>query len=226
MADEYDEDDFLSQDDDTGAAASTALANLELALDGPLRPLTPAVFIPPGMRVALAGTGTERQILEEAIAKGFGRATYEDQLLRIDRDVDPVGMAIAIVQGMAIPVYVPQAGGGVKVSYVSVSTRERMKLLNKLLDRTLPPQSPVKPGKKPEELAAEDPIGFLSAVQRAATLARQRMQEARVVDATSLPNPETRDPEYDEASLVDAAQAPTSHDLRGGAQSDPPPEDA
>lgn len=203
------EDGLLPTDDEADELVGTALATLNLALDGELRPLTPAVFVPPGVRLAFAENSTAREILAEQIAKaGGGTVSYDDEVLRIHREVDPVGMANAIVQGMAIPVYVPQAGGGVKVSYVSVSTRERMKLLHKLVDRVLPPSSPRKSGKKDaDEMAKDDPMGFLNAVERAAAHARARLNGARVLDAT----PEPRDTSYDENDLVDDGSKTDNH---------------
>ena len=197
-----DEEDTLPEDE-AKKLVGTALKTLELALDGELRPLTPAVFVPPGVRLHFAENRTSREIIAEECAKaGGGTVTYEDEILRIQQEVDPIGMANAIVSGMSIPVYVPQVGGGVKVSYVQVATRERMKILHKLMDRVLPPSSPrkAKGGKDPDELAKEDPIGFLAAVERAASLARARMGGATIIEGTSH---ETQDQSYEESDLVE-----------------------
>ena len=197
-----DEEEALLPDDEAKEIVRQQMTQLTLALDGELRPLTPAVYVPPGVRLQFAETKTEREIIAEEIAKkaAGGVVTYEDEILRINREVDPVGMAIAIVQGMQIPVYVPQQGGGVKMGAVAVSTRERMKLLHKLLDRQLPPSSPRKPPKDdPSDKAKSDPFGFLNAVERAAALARQRLSQARIIDAV----PETRDTNYEESDLIE-----------------------
>lgn len=193
---DLEDEDAVLPKEEADKLVSTALTTLNLALDGELRPLTPAVFVPPGVRLHFAENRTAREIIAEECAKaGGGTISYDDEVLRIHREVDPVGMANAIVSGMAIPVYVPQAAGGVKVSYIQVSTRERMKLLHKLMDRVLPPSSPRKAkGKDADELAKDDPIGFLAAVERAASLARHRMANARVV--------EHEDPSYDEQAMV------------------------
>lgn len=196
-----DEEDLLP-DDEAKKLVGTALKTLELALDGELRPLTPAVFIPPGVRVHFAENRTAREIIEEECKKaGGGVPSYEDDILRIQQEVDPIGMANAIVSGMSIPVYVPQAGGGVKVAYVQISTRERMKILHKLMDRVLPPSSPrkAKGGKDADEMSKDDPIGFLAAVERASALARARMNGATFIEAKA----ETRDPSYEESDLVE-----------------------
>ena len=182
--------------------ASTALQRLELALDGDLRPLTPAVFIPPGVRLMLAGNGVERSIISEELDKTFGKPSFDDNILRIEREVDPIGMAIAIVQGASIPVYVPN-GNEVKVKYVQVSTRERMKLLHKLADRVLPAASPRKIGKPNDQPdAATDPVGFIAMVQRGAEMARAIMGNAKVIEAQPV------EPQYQEDSAAsDDAEA-------------------
>jgi hypothetical protein len=196
-----DEEDLLPEDE-AKKLVGTALKTLELALDGELRPLTPAVFVPPGVRMHFAENRTAREIIEEECRKaGGGVPTYEDDILRIQQEVDPIGMANAIVSGMSIPVYVPQVGGGVKVAYVQVSTRERMKILHKLMDRVLPPSSPRKAkGKDADEMSKDDPIGFLAAVERASALARARMAGATFVEGTVS---EPRDPSYEESDLVE-----------------------
>lgn len=200
---------FDEEDDDTDAekagvkeAVKTTLVALDLALDGDLRLQAPAVFIPPGVRPAFAQNRIEREILEERLKESFGSVDYENQLLRIERDLDPIGMAIAIAQGMAIPVFVPDAKGGVKVSYVQPSTRERMKVLHKLIDRAMPAKSPVKtPEAKPPGEGGTDPVAFLALVQRAAQLARETMNGATLIDASA----ETRDASYVETDLVETA---------------------
>ena len=206
-----DEESDLLPDDEAKEIVKQQMTQLTLALDGELRPLTPAVYVPPGVRVQFAENKTEREILIEELAKkaAGGEVTYDDEILRIKREVDPVGMAIAIVQGMQIPVYVPQAGGGVKFSAVAVSTRERMKLLHKLLDRQLPPSSPRKPQKDdPNDAAKSDPFGFLGAVERAAALARHRLSQARIVNAEV----ETRDPTYEESDLIENVTQADHHE--------------
>lgn len=199
------------EDELVGEEASTALQRLELALDGDLRPQTPAVFIPPGLRVLLAGNAIEREIIRDELDKTFSKPSFEDNVLRIEREVDPIGMAIAIVQGASIPVYVPK-DGGVTVKYVSVSTRERMKLLNKLADRVLPASSPRKSAKDDQPDPKDDPIGFIAMVQRGAEMARAIMNGATVVEATPV---ETRDPNYEESNLADDG-AETDHPTGSG----------
>lgn len=184
-----------------------ALKQLEAALQGDLRPLAPAVFIPPGVRALLADNRVARDAIAHHLNETFKPPTVQDDVVRIQRDLDPIGMAIAIAQGMAIPVYVPQ-DKGIVVKYVQVSTRERLKLLNRLMDRVLPAESPRKPGKPEDPQGVLNPNTFLDMVRQAADLANQRRIELQPRNITPSP-----DPSYREADFVEQT---TNHPPKDG----------
>lgn len=166
-------------------AAGEALVSVVRAMDaqpGDIQ-LVPAVYVPPGLRIALADNRTQREIMGELLDAGWTPPTFEDEKLRIQQQLDPVGMAIAIAQGMALPVYQPQADRSVKVSYVQVKLSERIKVMNKLLDRVMP--APTGAQKKPKENddGKTDPHAFLAMVQRAGEIAQHALANARIVNA-------------------------------------------
>lgn len=186
--------------------AEDVLKQLEKALGGELTPLAPAVFVPPGVRMHLVDNRVARGVIENALKETYKLPTVDEQVVRIQREVDPIGMAMAIVQGMAIPVYVPK-DGGVIVKYVQVSTRERMKLLKDLMGRVLPAEAPRKPAKPEDPNAGSlNPSSFLAMVEDAAKLARQRMIDVAPRNITPP------DKSYREADLVVEATTDTAAD--------------
>lgn len=195
------------------AAASEAVSSILSALSLPTGDvmLTPAVFIPPGVRLALAENPTQRELLQEKLQAGWKPPTIEEDRLRIQKELDPIGMAIAIAQGMSIPVYVPQAGGQVKVTYVQVPTKTRIQILRMLADRASPVPSRVG-GKKDGNPALEGAAqSFLAMVERAAQLSDSRRRPVIEAEFCEVPPTEEEKRMFD-GEAANHKPEPSRHD--------------
>lgn len=191
-----DEDELL--DDDTDEQVEEKVEALLVALDGAgvLPPPTPTAFVPPGLRAAMADNYHLKQSINEQLAAQFNPPTIDEIKARVHRELDPIGMAIAIAQGMTIPVYFIKDGMP-QVKYIQVGNRERLSILKKLMDLVTRTEKSEKETRSP----LDDPSNahaFLAMAKRAGQVAEQALSKARIinVDTASVlspPHPEEED---------------------------------
>lgn len=179
MDDEYD-----LIDDNTDDQVEEKVKGLVLALtldNGALPPITPAVFTPPGLLKAMADNPILRDHIDAQLVEAMKPITMDDMRARVHRELDPMGMAIAIAQGLSIPVYTTK-GATVEVKYVQVGMRERLSILKKLME-FVTDDSAAKQKQKQSIDNPGDAHAFLAMVKRAGQVADQALRDVRIINA-------------------------------------------
>lgn len=94
------------------------------------KPIPTGVFLPPAMRKA------PRKI----VAFTTRAPTVDQKLLRIEQEVDPVGLMVAIANGQPIPTYYIDEDGNQQVIYESLdlNNKHRQKMIMFLAEKALP----------------------------------------------------------------------------------------
>lgn len=92
--------------------------------------IPPAVYLPPAIR------GKQVQVTYKGT-----RATpvsIQDNMARINMEVDPIGQLSAIANGQPLAFFEVDETGKVTVSYATASMTQRISILHRLADKVLP----------------------------------------------------------------------------------------
>ena len=94
------------------------------------RPVPTAVFLPPASRKG------QRKV----VAFTSRPPTVDQKLMRIEQEVDPVGLMIAIANGQPVPTYFVDESGEVQTVYetLDLNNKHRQKMIMFLAEKALP----------------------------------------------------------------------------------------
>lgn len=148
----------------------------------------PMVYLPPTIN------GKPTQIVERVANRGL--PSVRDNIVRIQREADPLAFLIAVANGQVFPVHIVDEHGKVTTEYESPTLNQRMRAAQYLAEKMLPRMGVLKivgaDGKPGETRPDGAPMTFDQAVERAAAnlMDGRPMLENRIVDAEAVESDE------------------------------------